>query len=122
MSTFLRDLLDADEPLFSKSLEGLEQASHRQGVDAKLIGVMHERMAKAIRDLGLDPADTTGQELYAALLARMANDNVRLAKKIGGQQPNNVRHMVPLIVKAAQSVKANRKCWVLKHSVAKELL
>lgn len=122
MSTFLRNLLDADEPLFSKGLQQLEQASHRQGVDAKLIGDMHERMTGAMRDLGLDPSDTTGRELYAALLARMAADNQRLAKQIGGSQPDHVRHMVPLIVKAANKVKTNRKCWVLKHSVAKDLL
>ncbi|HMR73390.1 MAG TPA: hypothetical protein PKD68_05305, partial [Candidatus Saccharibacteria bacterium] len=67
MSKILRDLLDAEEPLFSQSLRQLERASGDQGRDARLIGDIAAKLAQATKKLGLDPADTTAAELYAAL-------------------------------------------------------
>lgn len=122
MAQILRDLLDAKEPLFSLALKQLEMSSGQPGTDARLIGEIYEKANDRIRKLGLDPSDSTGKEIYQALLARMAQDNERLAKQIGGKDADNIRHMVPHIVKAAAQVKTNRSCWVLKHSVAKNLL
>ena len=38
MAKFLRDLLDAEEPIFTEALRQLEKASGRTGADTKLIG------------------------------------------------------------------------------------
>ena len=75
MAKFLRDLLDAEEPIFSLALDQLERASGRPGADARLIGEMTEKSHARMRDLGLDPSNTTGKEFYQALLARIAEDN-----------------------------------------------
>ena len=122
MAHVLSDLLHAEEPLFSLALQQLEKASGLQGIDARLIGEIIEKTKQSQRALGLDPTDTTGGEFYQALVARIAADDARLAKKIGGTDIDNVRHMIPHIIKAAKSVKANWSCWALKRSVAKELL
>jgi hypothetical protein len=122
MAKYLRDLLDAEEPVFSLSLQQLEKASGEKGVDARLIGEIIEKAHQCMRDLGLDPADTTAREFYHALLAKMEADNERVTKLIGGKDSSDVRHMVPLMIKAAKSVEVNKQAWVLKHSVAKEFL
>lgn len=122
MSQFLRDLLDAQEPLFSLSLRDLESASHHQGVDAKLIGDITKMLHESMRMMGLDPANSTGPELYHALFSRVERDADRLTRVIGANDPENVRHLVPYMVKAADSVKFNRKVFVLKHEKAKSLL
>ncbi len=122
MSKFLRDLLDAEEPLFSLSIKDLEKASGRQGVDAKLIGDITSETHESMRSLGLDHANTTGKEFYHALLARIANDNERVTKIVGGSDSDDVRHIVPFLVAAANKVDFNRKVFVLKHDKAKELL
>lgn len=122
MGTFLRDLLDAEEPLFSLGLQQLEKASGNHGTDTRLIGEIMEKTRASMRDLGLDPADTTGREFYQALVARITEDDKRLAHQIGGTDIYNVRHMIPYIITAAKSVKTDWSCWVLKRSVAKELL
>ena len=122
MSKILRDLLDAEEPIFSLSLRQLEAASGHKGVDAALIGEIARKMRESIETLGLDPDDTTGPELYAALMARMKVDNDRVTKLIGGTDADDVKHMVPLMVKAVENMKINREAWVLKRSVAKRLL
>lgn len=122
MSKFLRDLLDAEEPLFSLSLRDLEKASGHQGVDVKLIADITRETHQATRELGLDHKNTTGKELYQALLARMKADNERVTKIVGGKDSDDVRHIVPFLVDAANKVKFNRKVFVLKHDKAKDLL
>ncbi len=122
MAAFLRDLLDAEEPLFSLSLAQLEKASGNHGVDAKLIGDITAMAHENIKALKLDPTNTTGPELYHALLGRVATDNRRLGKIIGAKDPEDVRHMVPLMVAAANKVRFNRTVFVIKHDKAKELL
>ena len=122
MAKFLRDLLDAEEPIFSQALMQLERVSGRQGADARLIGDITAKAHESMRALGLDPANTTGKELYRALDARVAEDNQRVAKIIGASDPDEVRQSIPHMVKAANGVKFNRKVFVLKHSKAKDFL
>lgn len=122
MSKFLRDLLDAEEPIFSLALKQLEKASGNHGTDVKLIGEIMQKARSSMRGLGLDPKDTTGKEFYHALINKVKEDNERVAKIIGGTRINDIKHMVPFMVKAANEVETDRSCWVLKRSVAKELL
>lgn len=122
MAKFLRDLLGATEPIFSLSLEQLEKASGRQGVDAKLIGDIHHKTAESMRRLGLDPKDTTGEELYRALLAQVARHDVHLAEAIGGSPDDDVQTLLPLMKQAIDAVDTPKDCWVLKKSVARDML
>ncbi|HEX6257845.1 MAG TPA: hypothetical protein VFZ48_00020 [Candidatus Saccharimonadales bacterium] len=122
MAKILRDLLDAEEPLFSLALQQLEKASGHKGIDARLIGEITQKTHAAMRELGLDWHDTTGREFYQGLMGRMQADNDRVTRLIGGNDASNVAEMVPLIVTAAKNIGTNMQCWVLKHSVAKELL
>ncbi len=122
MAKFLRDLLDAEEPIFSLSLRGLEKASGNQGADAKLIGDITRMAHENMRQMNLDLEHTTGKELYQALLARVAEDNQRLARIVGAEDAEDIKHVVPYLVQAANKVTFDRKVFVLKHSKAKELL
>lgn len=122
MAKVLRDLLDAEEPIFSLALRQLEKITGDHGTDARLIGELAEKMRKATLVLGLDAEDTTDKELYAAQLARIQKDNDRVTKLIGGTDADDVKQMVPLMVDAVNGLDINRECWVLKRSVAKQLL
>ena len=122
MGKILRDLLNAEEPLFSQSVRQLEKASGNHGADTRLIGDILAAAHDRLRKMRLDPADSTGKEIYQALMNRVALDNTRLAGVIGATEPENIAHMVPLMVKAANSVPFSRKVFVLKHSAAKKLL
>lgn len=122
MAGILQELLQAKEPLFSLAIRQLEQASRQEGRDARLIGEIAQKFHANIATLGLDPSETSGRELYAALQVRVAADDERLAKKIGGEYASDVDHMNPLIVKAVKTLVPIRDCWVLKRSVAKKML
>jgi len=122
MANLLRDLLDAKEPLFSLSIKQLEEASGKKGIDAKLIGDIIQKVHEATRKLGMDHADTTGEELYHALLAKIKEHDEHLARAIGGENAEDVQQLLPLIKKAVESADVPKSCWVLKKSVAKEML
>ncbi|PLS81936.1 hypothetical protein CYG49_01050, partial [Candidatus Saccharibacteria bacterium] len=122
MAKFLRDLLDAEEPLFSLAIRQLEKASGQHGTDTKLIGEIIQKTHSSMSELGLDHTDTTGREYYAALMNRIHEDNERVTGLVGGTDSAAVRELIPLIIKAAESVDTPMDCWVLKRSVGKELL
>lgn len=122
MGKILRDLLNAEEPLFSESIRQLERASGQDAADVRLISDILKSAHDRMRQLRLDPADSTGREIYQALISKVARDNVRLAKIIGATRPEDVAHMVPLMVKAANAVPFSRKVFVLKHASAKKML
>jgi len=64
---FLKDLLANNHPLFTANLQLLERATGGAGIDTRLIADITHKAHAAMRTLGLDPADTTTNELYQAL-------------------------------------------------------
>jgi sugar/nucleoside kinase (ribokinase family) len=69
MASFLERLLTVNEPLFSVGMHDLEKASGHSGIDTRLIADITHTAHDVMRSLGLDTADTTGRELYQALLS-----------------------------------------------------
>jgi len=78
MSKFLQSILGAKEPLFSNGLAQLEKATGNSGVDTRLIADIIEKAHAIMRKLGLDTHDTTGTELYYALISAIKNDDAEL--------------------------------------------
>ncbi len=122
MSKLLRDLLDAQEPLFTQSLRQLEVVTGKKAIDVQLIAELLEKTHRATQELGLDSQDTTGKELFHGLAQRVREDNQRLAKKLGTSEDAPVNEILPRLVAAVKESDVSRRCWVLKRSVAKELL
>lgn len=55
--------------MFSRGLVMLEKSTGNSSVDVRLIADITEKSHKIMRQLKLDVRDTTGPELYAALIA-----------------------------------------------------
>lgn len=122
MSKLLSQLLAADEPLFSMATKELEEASGRPGMDVRLISDIIRKTHETAKLLGLDANDTTGQELYHALVNKIAEHDRHLVKHIGGSDPEDVQALMPLIKAAVEKADIPRNAWVLKKSVAKRML
>lgn len=122
MARVLRDLLNAEEPIFSESIRQLENISGRTGADIRLVTDITRKAQESMRLMGLEPALATGLELFAALNARIANDVERLTKIIGASLTDDIEHLIPYIINAANKVDFPRKVFVLKHDKAKEML
>ena len=122
MSRMISELLGATEPMFSIAVRQLEQASGKPGVDVRLTAEIIGQVYQKTAELHLDPKDTTGKELYAALLHRFKRDDEHFTKLIGGGNASTVQELLPKMKAAAEAVDIPRKCWVLKKGVAKDFL
>ncbi len=78
MTNFLSRVLATDHPLFTRTIAELERASGNSGVDTRLIADMTERAHTVMRELKIDPADTSAEELYHALNTVVERDNLAL--------------------------------------------
>ncbi len=122
MTRFLSEALGAVEPRFSQEIRQLEQAAGLPGTDIRLTAAIIQQTRNKIAELGLDPADTTGPELYSALQERLKNDEAVVRTALGiapDATPDEV------VARASQYLakQANQTtCFVLKASVAKRLL
>ena len=78
MGHVLADLLANDHPLFTYNLQQLEKASGDAGIDTRLIADVTEKAHAVMRELAIDPADTSGEELYHALISAVRQDRTQL--------------------------------------------
>jgi hypothetical protein len=120
----LSELLAAEEPLFTNAILQLEKVSGNPNADNRLVSEIIGKVQMKTRELGLDPDDTTGEELYFALENRVARDNERLIEEVLKlpKHTTRIRDLVPPMVEVVRKSKVPKKCWVLKRSVAKKLL
>ena len=118
----LSRLLQAKQPLFDITVEQLETQTGNKSIDAEFIAEILETAHQKMRELNLDPADTTGQELYQALINKVSEHDDHLAKEVGGKDSTSLAEMVPKIVKRINQADIKKDGWFLKHGVAKEML
>ncbi len=84
MARVLKELLANDHPLFLMNVARLEQATGNTGVDIRLVGDIAEKANRIMRELGLDPANTTDHELYLALGALVRRDESKARQLFTG--------------------------------------
>ena len=121
MTRVLATLLGAKQPSFRLSLNQLEKAGGMPGVDIRLTTDILHRTQDKIRMLGLDPKDTTPEELYHALKQRLVRDEQVVRSGIG--LPNNATNteMIAAVVAYISELTPD-KSLVMKNSVARQLL
>jgi len=76
MTSILQTLLDIQSPLFKSGLHDLEKSTGHSGIDTRLIADVLSRGHQVMRSLGLDTKDTTGKEIYHALMLAVKNNNI----------------------------------------------
>jgi len=122
MCKVLADLLGIDDPLFSIGVHQLEQASGQPGVDVRLYSEIIRASHQKTRELGLDPRDTTAQELYHALIGLVKKHDEFLAHQLGAKNPGDVHDLLPRIQSFVTHLDTPKQVWALKSSTAKRLL
>ncbi len=122
MSRVLSEFLGASEPMFTNLLKRLETESGHPNTDVRLIADISKNTYRKIRELGLDPNDTNGLELYHALQDLMKKHDEFIVKAIGGSDALDTKDLIPRIVKRAKTLPVPKTCWAIKHSSAKRLL
>ena len=125
MTRFLSDSLQAPEPSFRLGLRRLEAANGHPNTDIRFSAeVMRATQAK-LRQLGLDPHDTTAEELYHAVQKRIEDDDARLTKTLRTRAALHVSadgDVVAGMIDALQELPDSKRCFALKGSVLKGLI
>jgi hypothetical protein len=123
MTRVLSELLGVRPLEFRSGIEQLEKVSGHDNTDIRLSTELSRAMHSKLKQLGLDPHDTTGPELYHALQTRVAADDARLTallRQKHGHTPSgeDTTH----IVKELSDLPLPKSCFSLKTAVAKRLL
>lgn len=122
MSRLLSDLLGAREPVFTQHINHLEQECGNPGVDLRLSSDISKQVRMKLKELGLDPSDTEGKELYFGLQNLIKKHDEYLAKSLGAKDASDVKDVVEHVVAAISKLPIPQTCWAIKHSAAKRLL
>ncbi len=122
MCKHLAELLDAEQPLFSITIEQLEKGSGNTSADVRLTAEIIGKVHQKIRELGLDPRDTTGAELYHALKELVKKHDRFIAERLGADDPTDVSDVLPRLKALAEQIDVPKSCWAIKPSTAKRLL
>lgn len=125
MTRILSELLHAEEPSFRLSLRQLEAANGSPNHDIRLTAELLQQSRAKLSELGLDPNDTTSEELYHVLQERVKADDQRLTRALRARAAQYVSAEADLmagLVHALQHVPTPKDCFALKTSVVKSLL
>jgi hypothetical protein len=125
MTRFLSVALQAEEPQFRMGLKQLESANGNPSTDIRLsTEIMHATQNK-LRELGLDPLDTTASELYHALQERVASDDARLTKHLRTQAAAHVSaeaDAVAGMIHAIKQLPDSKSCFAMKANSLRTLI
>jgi hypothetical protein len=119
MSKLIRQLLQEDDPLFAVSLTRLEQSAGNPGIDVKLTAEVMSLSRAKISALGLDPRDTTGAELYAALRAKAIEGNSYVLSYLG--HPASVDEGNLQLLRLTREVLGKKVVWTTKPVALKKI-
>lgn len=125
MTRFLSEALQAPEPYFRLGLRQLEAANGHPNTDIRFsTEVLHATRDK-LRQLGLDPRDTTAEELYHVLQERIKADDARLTKTLRIRAATYVSaegDVVAGMIHAIKDLPDSKRCFALKSSALKAII
>lgn len=124
MTRFLSEALQAEEPFFSQGLRRLETAHGNPNEDIRFSADVRHAARRKIQALGLDPDDTTPEELYHVLQERMKADDARLTKHLRTLSATHVSadgDVVSGMVYALNRLPSARDCFALKNGSLRAL-
>ncbi len=117
MTTFLTQALDYTEVKLKRELMALEAAAGHPNADIRLsVEVMNAARVK-FRELGLDPKDTTAEELYHALQVRLRQDDQKLVfslRSLAAEHVSAEADPVAGMAVALKSIPESKACFALK--------
>lgn len=125
MTKFLSQALQAPEPFFRQALMRLESANGHPNTDIRFSAEVTRSAKDKLRELGLDPHDTTPEELYHALRQRVKEDDVRLNRSLRTLAATHVSadgDVVAGMIHALKKLPDSRRCFAIKASSLKSML
>lgn len=124
MTRFLAESLQDGESS-GETLQRLEAAHGHPNTDIRFSTQVRRATRDKLRALGLDPDDTTPEELYHVLQERMKDDDARLTKRLRTLAATHVSaegEVVSGMAHALRQLPGNKQCFALKNSRLRAIL
>ena len=122
MGKVLATFLGKSEESVAKTIERLEEKAGYPSHDVRFLAEISQRQRIKIKELGLDPDDTTGEELFYVLKSRFAQDCRRVDKSLGVDEAASIAQRVDKAIELSQHMLTESEVWSLKTSVAKKII
>lgn len=122
MTRVLSELLGIEHLQLAQTLQSLEAASGRRGHDIRLTTEVAGHVRQKLQQLGLDPHDTTPEELRQALSSRLQRDEGLLRGVLHISSGASPAHALDAIAMHLTEKQYLHTSFALKASVAKRLL
>jgi hypothetical protein len=124
LSRYLSQALGQDEAKFRHALMALERRSGHLSHDLRLSSKVLQATRIKLEELGLDPKDTTAEELYFTLNHKLAEQDSLLTKRLrtlAAKRVNAEANVSDGLLEVAKML-SKKDCFVLKASVLKSQL
>lgn len=125
MTRFLSASLQAKEPFFQAGIRRLESANGHPKTDIRISAEVMTASRDKLRQLGLDPKDTTPEELYHVLQSKVAVDDTRLTRTLQTLAATHVSaegNVIEGMIHAIKELPDSKRCFAIKQSVARAIL
>ncbi|HEX5448019.1 MAG TPA: hypothetical protein VFW90_02345 [Candidatus Saccharimonadales bacterium] len=121
MSRNIAHLLAEKEEEVRKLLDELEEKNGWPDHDARMLAETIQKTRIKLAELGLDPDDTTGEELYEALLAKFSHDSLAFDDQFDVAD-SDYDHRAGRAIAIAKEAFGLPEVWALKNSAGKNIL
>lgn len=121
MSKLISAILDQPEPSVKKLISKLEAKNGYPSHDVRHLAENIQKTRQKITELGLDPDDTTSQELYHTLISKFSSDSQKFDQRfslVNTTQDQAAELAVRLVFHNFEMPQQ----WFIKASAAKKLL
>jgi len=118
----LATVLGKTEHEVQEAVGKLEELCGYPSEDVRLLADAQHQLRTKIAQLGLDPDDTTGPELYHALLAKYSSDCAAIDRSLNINDQTSVSQKLAKVKDLLNHTMQLHGVWVLKPTVAKKLL
>lgn len=122
MAKLLHDLLGDTTHSLNYSIGKLERYSGNNGRDVRLSAEIIGKTHLALKSLGLDPRDSHGKEVYAALSSLLKMHDTFLRRHIGVGKSSSPEKTISETVSFVEKLSMPRMVWVMKPKVVKDFL
>ncbi len=121
MTKAIAQILDKPEQIVAGILSMLEGKNNYPSHDARHLAENVQKIRAKLTDLGLDPDDTTGEELYHSLLVKFEEDSQQFDAEEGVENADFDKKTNAAFASISKHTKFPQQ-WALKNSMAKHIL
>ncbi len=125
MTRFLSASLQAKEPFFQAGIKRLEIANGHPKTDIRVSAEIIHASQDKLRQLGLDPKDTTPKELYHVLQSKVAADDRRLTRTLQTHAATHVSaeaNVIEGMIHVLKDLPDSKRCFAIKQTAIKAIL